>query len=51
MWAPAGQQQSDAALLEQINKRQQGAFAEVYDRHSRPVAWLAHSLVPRPSNR
>lgn len=46
MWAPAGQQESDAALLEQITKRHQGAFAEVYDRHSRPVAWLAHSLVP-----
>lgn len=46
MWARAEQQQSDAALLEQIIKRHQGAFAEVYDRHSRPVAWLAHSLVP-----
>ncbi|WP_354190989.1 sigma-70 family RNA polymerase sigma factor [Arthrobacter sp. UYCu712] len=33
-------------LLEQIVKRNQAAFAEVYDRHSRPVAWLAHSLVP-----
>jgi RNA polymerase sigma factor (sigma-70 family) len=46
MGPPAGQQQSDAALLEQIIIRNQGAFAEVYDRHSRPVAWLAHSLVP-----
>jgi RNA polymerase sigma-70 factor (ECF subfamily) len=43
---PVGQQQSDAALLEQIAKRNQAAFAEVYDRHSRPVAWLGHSLVP-----
>jgi DNA-directed RNA polymerase specialized sigma24 family protein len=42
----AGQQQSDAALLEQIVKRHHASFAEVYDRHSRPVAWLAHSLVP-----
>lgn len=43
---PAVQDQSDAALLEQITVRNQAAFAEVYDRHSRPVAWLAHSLVP-----
>lgn len=43
---PAVQDQPDAALLEQIGGRSQAAFAEVYDRHSRPVAWLAHSLVP-----
>ncbi len=39
-------QTSDIALLEQIVKRNQASFAQVYDRHSRPVAWLAHSLVP-----
>lgn len=45
--SPAGHyQSSDAALLERITNRQEAAFAEVYDRHSRPVAWLAHSLVP-----
>ncbi|OFI36863.1 hypothetical protein BIU82_11900 [Arthrobacter sp. SW1] len=37
---------SDAALLERIITRNQGALGEIYDRHSRPVAWLAHSLVP-----
>lgn len=43
---PASQQQADMTLLVQIVQRNQAAFAEVYDRHSRPVAWLAHSLVP-----
>lgn len=39
-------QKSDSALLMQVVERHQAAFAEIYDRHSRPVAWLAHSLVP-----
>jgi RNA polymerase sigma factor (sigma-70 family) len=37
---------TDAALLARIAARHQAAFAEIYDRHSRPVAWLAHSRVP-----
>lgn len=46
VFLPSVQDPHDAALLEQIVKRNQTAFAKVYDRHSRPVAWLAHSLVP-----
>lgn len=43
---PAGQESSDTELLAGIVERRQVAFAEIYDRHSRPVAWLAHSRVP-----